>query len=182
MPGRKRVYDQTIPQHIDQNKIPKGIYWDKSGNGRWFIFETNQAGRKSRTTVAYSNTLLSDLHRIAEELKGINRKSLKWLLEQFNASNKFKELAKETQKHYAKYYKVVCLIETKAGLLGDLDYNKMTSALFQRLVDQVAAKGNPTKANHILRYTRRVFSWGINRGLCSSNPAKGVEQAKDGLD
>lgn len=35
------------------------------------------------------------------------------------------------------------------------------------------------KANHMLRYLRRAFSWGVRFGLCKTNPAKGVKQAKE---
>lgn len=179
MTGRKRVHIKNLPAHIDPQKIPKGIYWDRTGSGRWVVIKEGVDGKKTRKTVAWRDSSLSELHRITEELNGINRRSLRWLLEEFHKSNKFKELALETKKHYEKYLKIVCQLETKAGLLGGLDYSRMTSALFQRLIDRVAEEGHPTKANHILRYVRRVFSWGKNRGFCLDNPAKGVEQAKE---
>jgi hypothetical protein len=47
------------------------------------------------------------------------------------------------------------------------------------VVEAIADEGTPTKANAILRYLRRVFSWGMNRGLCAANPAQGVEAAKE---
>lgn len=36
---RPRKHNPTIPAHIDQRKIPKGVYWDSSGNGRWYVLE-----------------------------------------------------------------------------------------------------------------------------------------------
>ena len=179
MRGRKRVARKNIPPHIDQDKIPKGVYWDDSGNGRWYVFERNIEGRISKRIICWRDASLSDLHSIAEEIKGVNRKTLKWLLEQFNESIKFKKLASSTRKHYIKYYKIICNLQTKAGPLGELEFAKLTPALFQRIVDRTAEEGHPTKANHILRYARRVFSWGINRGICHVNPAKGVEQADE---
>lgn len=35
--GAKRKFNPSIPRHIDQGKLPKGIYWDPSGNGRWYV-------------------------------------------------------------------------------------------------------------------------------------------------
>jgi len=166
-----------MPAHIDVTKIPTGIYWDKSGSGRWFIF--NKTGDStSRKTIAWKDATLSELHTIAEQISCIDRRSLRWLLEQFNHSKKFSDLAQETKKHYRKIFTAISKIETKNGLFIELDYARMTSALFQKLVDKIS-ESTPTKANHILRYVRRVFSWGINRGLCMSNPAKGVEQARE---
>ena len=37
----------------------------------------------------------------------------------------------------------------------------------------------PTKANHVHRYLRRLFAWGIRHGHCAQNPAKGVRQARE---
>ena len=35
MAPRNRKHNPTIPAHIDQAKIPRGIYWDATGRGRW---------------------------------------------------------------------------------------------------------------------------------------------------
>jgi site-specific recombinase XerD len=37
----------------------------------------------------------------------------------------------------------------------------------------------PSKANHVLRYLRRLFRWGMQRGHCTDNPAAGVQQAAE---
>lgn len=34
-------------------------------------------------------------------------------------------------------------------------------------------------ANHVLRFLRRLFGWGIRHGHCTINPAEGVRQAKE---
>ena len=82
-PGRKRKLDQTIPAHIDQAALPRGLYWDKSGAGRWFVIEQRE-GRPGRVTVATRNARLSELHTIMEERAGVDRASLSWLLKQFH--------------------------------------------------------------------------------------------------
>lgn len=62
--------------------------------------------------------------------------------------------------------------------------------MIQRLVETLAAgrkaskllpaiEPRPSKANHVLRYLRRTFGWGIRHGLCTHNPAKGVRQVKE---
>ncbi len=42
-----------------------------------------------------------------------------------------------------------------------------------------AAPPRPSTANHVLRFLRRLFGWGIRHGHCTINPAEGVRQAKE---
>ena len=76
--GRKRQHDPSIPGHIDQGVLPRGVYWDRTGNGRWFVFERDVDGRAKRKTIAGREAKLSDLHRIVEERAGVDRASLTW--------------------------------------------------------------------------------------------------------
>jgi hypothetical protein len=41
--GRKRKHDPSMPKHIDQAALPRGIYWDRSGAGHWYVFEKSGA-------------------------------------------------------------------------------------------------------------------------------------------
>ena len=178
--GRKRKTQPTIPVFIDQDKIPRGIYWDRSGSGRWFVFQPAGDGKIKRKTIASCEARLSDLHQLSEELRGIDRTNLAWLLDQFNASEKFKKLAPRTRSDYAYLCKIAKALPTKTGKpLGELVVARMTPPIVQRLVDKIAGGGTPTKANQLLRYLRRVFHWGVNRGHCPQNPARGIEQAKE---
>lgn len=178
--GRKRKMQPGIPAHIDLARIPKGMYWDRTGNGRWFILVPAGDGRVRYRTVATRDARLSDLHRVAEEFQGIDRTSLAWLLDQFLTSETFKKLAPGTQSGYVYMSDVAKSLPTKLGKpLGDLTVARMTPPLIQRMVDTIASQGTPTKANQILRLLRRVFHWGVNRGHCQHNPARGIEQAKE---
>jgi site-specific recombinase XerD len=39
--------------------------------------------------------------------------------------------------------------------------------------------GYPSKANHLLRYLRRLFPWGMRHGHCKTNPADGAKRVKE---
>jgi hypothetical protein len=69
--GRPRKHDPTIPRHIDQTKLPRGIYWQKQGAGRWCVFVPHpEGGPATAKTVAGPRARLSDLHAIMEQLAG----------------------------------------------------------------------------------------------------------------
>lgn len=176
--GRPRKRHANIPAHIDQACIPRGLYWDASGRGRWYVIDEVGGVRRKRT-VAHRDAKLSDLHAIAEtatDPKG----SLKYLLSSFHESEKFQKLARGTQRDYEYVRNVLLQMPTRdGGTLGELQASRMGPPLWQRIIDRTAANGTPTKANKILRYMRRVYRWGIPRGLCTNNPIRGLEPATE---
>lgn len=174
--GRKRKFDPTIPKHIDQKKLPVGCYWDRRDR----VWYTIRATKPKRAKLAGPDAMLSDLHRLMEEQRGVNRKALSWLLEQYHGSHVFKALAESTQKAYETQRQVVIGLPTKVGIpFGQLDYDRLETHHFQRIVANLAEAGTPTKANAAMRYVRLVYSWGVREGYCKKNPVKGVREAKE---
>lgn len=184
--GRKRKFNDSIPKHIDQDRIPLGIYWDKSGNGRWYVRNPHpEGGRLVAVTVANATARLSDLHSIAEQRQGIaERGTIGYVIEQFHSSTEWRELEPGTRKDYANCAKNVRAFKTKMGATLDvLQVDRLSTPAIQRVVETIAsgqdgARAMPSKANHMLRYLRRLFAWGIRHGHCTTNPADGVRQAK----
>ncbi|KAF1719777.1 site-specific integrase [Pseudoxanthomonas wuyuanensis] len=189
-PGRNRKFNPDIPAHIDQNALPVGIYWS---DNRWFIYEPHpEGGRPRKRTVAFAKARLSELHAIMEVARGgDNRGSLGYLCDQFVKSGEFNSLASGTQKDYAQ-----CASEAKGFVLtdgsklGEVQVARLRVPAIQRMVEAIAtgrqARGKlpaldprPSKANHVLRYLRRLFAWGIRFGHCEHNPAQGVRQARE---
>ncbi len=178
--GVARKYNPKIPKHIDQTKIPTGVYYDSRGHGRWYVQFRNEAGVLKYQTIADGKATLSELHRIIELREGIDRYTLRYLCDQFHRSAQFKGLMLKTQQGYEYCRNIVVEWPTQTGMvLGDLSTERFSQPLIQRLVDNIANEGRPTKANSVLRYLRRLFRWGMNRGHCKDNPAMGVESAKE---
>lgn len=176
--GRPRRAGANFPPHVIPDKVPKGIYWDGSGRGRWYALEPAGDGRTRKRRVAGPDARLSDLYLIAEERQGTDRNSLNWLLQQHAESAKFKRLAPRTQQNYRYLAKVIGRTKTRLGLLGELHVRAMSRPFWQRIVELMGEE-TPTQANQVLRYVRSVFRWGMNRGLCHHNPAEGVEQVPE---
>ncbi|SFU79595.1 site-specific integrase [Halomonas korlensis] len=178
--ARRRKHNPHIPAHIDQGRIPAGIYFDHRGHGRWYLLSRDEGGRQRRQNIADHMATLSELHRIVEQRHGIDRNTLRYLADRFHQSAQYLALAPKTRSDYDYCRDALLERPTKLGKpLGDLPTRQFTPALVQRLVDKIAAEGTPSKANHLLRYLRRLFRWGINRGHCDINPAAGVEQARE---
>ena len=178
--GRKRSA-VGLPAHIQADKLPKGVYWDKSGNGRWYIMIKDATGKARTQRIAGPEANLSDLHRIIEQHQGQNRDSFAHIAERYHASDKFHALAPGTKKDYEYCRGIVLTLPTRIGLpLGQAPLGKWTRPMVQRLVDQLATDKGPSAANHVLRYVRRVFTWALNRGHATGdNPAKGIESATE---
>lgn len=184
--GRPRKLNPGIPAHIDQHRIPKGVYWH-SADRYWYTII--QLPKPHSRKIAGADALLSDLHVEIEKIAGVERSSLGYLLEQFHGSADFKGLMPATKHDYERQRLLCATTNSRVGQLTVLRVSGMSTAFIQQLIDSVAkgskvdgagvAIGTPSKANHLLRYLRRVFHWGVTRGLCASNPAKGVYQAKE---
>lgn len=176
--GKPRKHNPSIPKHIDQRKLPTGVYFDARGRGRWYVVYRNEAGVQKSQTIADRAATLSELHRIMELRAGIDRYTLRYLCDQFHMSAKFCSLMPKTREGYEYCRGIVLEMPTQTGMvLGDLSTERFSQPLIQRVVDKIADEGTPTKANSVLRYLRRLFRWGMNRGHCKSNPAMGVEAA-----
>lgn len=174
--SRKRKHNPHIPPHIDQAAIPAAVFFDHRGKGNWYTLDRDEAGKQHRQNIATSLATLSELHRIMEERAGIDRDSLKFLCSEYHDSPRFKRLSKKTQDDYTWSRDVLLAIPTKLKKpLGELAVRKFTPALIQRVIDNIAAEGTPSKAAHALRYLRLVMQWGRNRGYLDSNPAQGIE-------
>ena len=197
---RKRTFKPDIPAHIDQQALPAGLYW---GENRWFILEPHpEGGRPRKRTVAYAPARLSELHAIVEAATtGRDIGTLSHLVELFRgptprgadsaASLEWQELAKTTRDDYNRHADLACAYALADGrTLGQFQVDHMTVPMIQRLVEafakgwpasprRPAAPPRPSTANHVLRFLRRLFAWGIRHGHCTINPAEGVREARE---
>lgn len=174
--ARPRKHNPSIPPHIDQAKLPIGVYWSGFGKGRWFVRVGSTA-----PTVAGPGALLSDLHAIMEQRAGgPQRGTVDYYITAFHKHAKFRQLADRTQRDYERQADMIRKHMTPMGIpLSAVLAARLTTTGIQRIVDKIEAEGHPTKANHLLRYLRRVLSHGVRHEGLSHNPAKGVAQATE---
>ena len=167
-PGRPRKHNPAIPAHIDQTRIPAGVYWDASGNGRWYVFvETD--GSKNTRVVAQRDATLADLFAIMETQDGTAaRGTVQYVVDRYLASPAFKKLSPRAQDDYLYIFKQALAFKTQRGALGELVVDRLAPPVFARIRDKVAAD-TPAKANAWLRRIKRAFAWGVQDGCCRTN-------------
>jgi site-specific recombinase XerD len=192
--GRPRKHNPTIPEHIDQTKLPAGIYWDQTGNGRWYVLEDHPEGGTNKKTVAGRKARLSELHEIVEQRSGGEvRGTVAYVIKQFQESTEYAALSANTRKDYNYCADVAAEYITKSGQpLTDMQVDRLTTPATQKVNETLskgkaesrpgardAIPGRPSKAAHLLRFLRRLFDWGRRHGHCKTNPAEGVKLARE---
>lgn len=196
MGGRKRKINPAIPKHVDQSRLPAGIYFDASGGGRWYVRESrlDEPTRIKSTTVARPTATLSELHAIMERRAGGDAAgTVGDLIARHKASQQYAELAEATRTDYDYCADVLRGWKLATGATFDtIKVDNLSPEVIRTLIDAIASGADgtrkddpakrvrkPSKANHVLRYLRMLCSWGRERGLCKTNPAKGVKQMKE---
>ncbi len=192
--ARPRKAPPNLPAHIDYSLVPPGIYWDRTGRGRWCVQDPHPDGHGfKRKTVAGPTARLSDLHAIAEGRRGeAQRGTIAYVIDQHAKSLAFTQLQPSTQQHYRDYAKAIKAYPLKNGtVLGAAVVDRLSPGFIRRLIDVIAQgrpgqkpgdpaiPGYPTKANHWLRYLRRVFGWAREHDHVTTNPATGIKQVKE---
>lgn len=110
--GRRRQINNDIPAHIEQRKIPDYCYWDKNKK-HWYAI-TPDEGRKKRRRIAGRNATLGDLHKLMEELKGVEANTFGWLSSLYKKTPKFQnEIAASTRKDYEGKERIILNHPTK---------------------------------------------------------------------
>lgn len=172
---RQRKHDSSIPDHIDQRKLPVGCYWNRRDRN-WY---TLRDGKRSKP-IAGADALLSDLHKAMELAQGADSSTLDYMLGKFEESGQFKnEISEATRTDYRYCRDVLQRHATKLGVsFAYLRRAAITPPLIQRLVNDIA-KAFPAKANHVKRYLSVAYQWGVLNGYADTNFAQGVRQAKE---
>lgn len=192
--ARPRKLPSNLPSHIDYFRVPQGVYWDKTGRGRWFVIDPHPDGNgPKRRTVAGPSARLSELHAIAENRKGqALRGTVAYVIDLHAKSLAFSHLGPSTQQHYRDYARAIKAYPLNDGTtLGEAVVDRLSPGFIRKLIDVIAqgrsarkqgelnTPGYPTKANHWLSYLRRVFGWAREHDHVSDNPAAGVKKVKE---
>jgi integrase len=101
------------------------------------------------------------------------------LVRTFQASPAWADLAPETQRDYSACAARLAEQTTRAGVpVTDTRLADWTPGAVRAYVDR-RAESSRSRANHELRFLRRLFAWAAERDLMASNPARGVKTLRE---
>jgi integrase len=100
--------------------------------------------------------------------------TFRWLVERYKASAKYAGLAKETQSFRSG------ILDRVVVTAGDLRLSQITRAMIAEGRDRRAA--TPFAAINYLKVMNQLFAFGVDAGLTTDNPAKGIQRPSPTTD
>jgi len=181
MAPRRRSQTAKLPQGIKPDALPPYVYYDPSGRGRWIRHHYDPATQRTKATRLCGPECT--LREIWDAYEAATRPApldtLGALIDLFEASPVWQDLAQTTQRDYRLCATRLRAAETRAGVpLADTRLADWTPGAVRAYVDK-RAESSRTRANHELRYLRRLFAWAYERDLMTSNPGRGVKTLKE---
>lgn len=177
----------ALSQHADGATAQQTIYQIEKGVGR----ETRYAVQIAQALGV--NAEWQNAHRLAgasatlreiwDAYEAITRAppadTVQMLIASFESSPAWEDLADSTRRDYRICAESIVKAETKAGVLvGTTRLSDWTPGAVRSYVEKRAERSR-SRANHELRYLRRLFAWAFERDLMASNPARGVKSLKE---
>jgi integrase len=100
--------------------------------------------------------------------------TFRWLVDRYKASAKFAGLAKETQTFRSG------ILDRVVVTAGDLRLSQITRTMIAEGRDRRAA--TPFAAINYLKVMNQLFAFGVDAGLATDNPAKGIQRPSPATD
>jgi integrase len=179
MPPRPRQRSTILPSGIKPDALPPYVYFDAAGRGRWVLREKVDGKLKAYRLAGADATIAQIWSAYKELTKPQKSLTLRDLVLQFERSPAWSELAESTRRDYRISAKQITSFATEHGqLAGDTRPSDWTPGSVRTYVER-RAETSRSRANHDLRYLRRLFAWAYERDLMPSNPARGVKGLKE---
>lgn len=101
--------------------------------------------------------------------------SIRWVLDQFEASDKFTTKAPSTQKDYKWLGRLLSGLKVGGVALGDLPARSLRARHADKIYAEIKKANGATSAHYAARYARRVWNWGRRQEHVEDNPWAGME-------
>ena len=175
-PGCKRT-SVNIPTHINAEKLPDRVWFNKSGAGKWMLSIYDEFGKRTNKRICGPQATLSEIWQATEAQAVRTVATFATLSNDFQQTLTWRELSRSTQKDYLNCHHAITNKETTAGKLGDVPLAQWTVVVIRRYRDK-RAEDSKSRANKELRYLKRVFAWAYEYGIVPVNPGTGVKKLK----
>lgn len=112
-----------------------------------------------------------------------DRKSLRWLCQQYLTSRHFQALDVKTRRPRTSILNQLCelpISDTNRKKMGEAPFDELHSKAIRRIRDRKAE--TPEAANNWLKAVKALFKWAVEEEYCASNPAKDVPKIRVATD
>jgi integrase len=150
--------------------LPQYVYADKR---RYIYRPPGQPGVR----LCARDAPASEIWRRYEDLIGTDRRAqtVRWLCDQYLASDWFRRLAPRTRADYEASAAKVCAfpveIDRRPATLGELYHSELTRGLVRQFLD---AYPGPAQANRHRAMLSSAYAWAVEREIADTNPCRGV--------
>lgn len=157
MGRRRRKINEHLPKYVYRKRA--GFVYRRHGKDTYLCKQTDPP---------------SVLHAAYERVLAQGRENnLRWLLQTYLESAKFKALAARTRSAYEGYVAVICGFKTATGSeFGDAQLEAITMQTIRGYLDKYPA---PIAANRHVQFIKAAWNWTAQRHKIPPNPCLGVE-------
>lgn len=158
------------PRKTTNRALPQYVYPDKN---RYIYRPPGKPG----TRLCARSAPNSEIWRRYEELVGTERRdqTVRWLCDQYLASEWFRRLAPRTRVDYAGSAAKICAfpveINDQPSTFGELYHSELTRGLVRQFLDAYPGK---TQANRHRAMLSSAYAWAVEREIADANPCRGV--------
>lgn len=157
-------------------QLPKYVYFV---NGRYvwrpYLGSKNGKGQFGRDVrLGGPDASVLEIWKAYDKAVNNERRTLRWLINKYLDSQKFKSRTPKTREEYDRYATQLADYPLKSGgLFGEVELEDINKKVIRRYLD--AAK-HPVAANRRIQFLKSVYSWAIQRldGV-NDNPCVGVD-------
>ncbi len=175
-PGCKRT-SVNVPAHINAEKLPDRVWFNKSGAGKWMLSFYDEFGNRKNRRLCGPQATLSEIWQATEAQAVRTVATFTTLSNDFQQTLTWRELSRSTQKDYLNCHHAITTKETTVGKLGDVPLAQWTVVVIRKYRDK-RAEDSKSRANKELSYIKRVFAWAYEYGIVPVNPGTGVKKLK----
>jgi len=173
--GRSRSTN-SLPGNIQRDKLPKGVWYNKSGSGCWMMdYKDITVGKWRSKKIAGGSASLSEIWQ-AHEANQLDKQAsvtFRTLSLEFQQSIDWRQLSSSTHIDYRNCHNKIVNTKAGDGLFGDIEIIHWTVGTVRKYRD-FRAEESRSRANKELSYISRLFSWAYAYEKVKFNPGKGV--------
>lgn len=173
MTPRRRSRTTPLPPGVTPDKLPTNVRWEPD-RARW-VYRFWDGAVRRKVTLGGADLSLADLHRAVEDTTTGAVDTLRKLGRRFQNSREFHELAPATRRQYEQCHTGICDSKNRfEKKRGDLPLLAWDAPACKRYYSERRETSESVAAAQ-LRYLRRLFSWAVEEGYATVNPAKAVK-------